>query len=481
MGSDVPPAYQTELNRLLDQYRADLEQDPQNPQILVDMANVLLKLERTDDAMRQLRMAAWVYFNRDQYEDAIATCGRVFRFRPVDTEAKQLVDEVRKGRLMDDRAIEGALRLGRSRRVSERQVVVLSGQLGREDVTVPQTEWDETAERRVPTPVPAGEAPAADLLGLRAQLLAPRVPPPIPTGSKIPADLPIAETPTLPDAAEEDLEPRDPDEPATAPAGQPSGSGLAGTPIAPKLARNAERRRFPRGGVLQAEDDRCDTLMVVVQGRVGLSKRGRDLEVLSPGGFVGELALLGDGVAHVTYRAVDPCEVRLFRGDRLSRVMEDPSTSKALRRSYRDRLQQMALRVSPLFAPLPENDARELFLKSRPIRAKAGQVVVRQGAAPSGLYLVLLGRLALAELSEEELVLERLGDGDHFGEIALLDDIPEPAAVTARGFCQLVHLAPAQVFRFVQTRPDLYDHLRTGAEERKRRYEELRRAGAPDR
>jgi len=480
MGSDVPAAYQTELNRLLDQYRAVLEQDPQNPQILVDMANVLLKLERTDDAMGRLRMAAWVYFNREQYEDAIATCGRVFRFRPVDTEAKQLVDEVRKGRLMDDRAIEGALRLGRSRRVSERQVVVLSGQVDREDVTVPQTEWDKTAERRLPTPAPTDATPEADLRNLRAHVLAPRVPP-VPTAES-PTDLPIAETPTLLDADEEDLEPRDPDEPTTTPAGQPARSGLAaGSTIALELARGAERRRFPRGAVLLAEDDRCDTLMVVDQGRVGLSKRGKDLEVLSPGGFVGELALLGDGVAHVTYRAVDPCEVLLFGGDMLSRVMEDPSTSKALRRSYRDRLQQMALRVSPMLAPLQESDARELFLKSRPLRAKGGQVVVRQGAPSSGLYLVLLGRLALTDLSEEELVLERLGDGDHFGEIALLDDIPEPAAVTARGFCQLIHLAPAQVFRFVQTRPDLYDHLRAGAEERKRHYEELRRAGAPNR
>jgi hypothetical protein len=86
------------------------------------------------------------------------------------------------------------------------------------------------------------------------------------------------------------------------------------------------------------------------------------------------------------------------------------------------------LRSLPLFAPLGAPALEALARALEPVAAPAGTAVVRKGEPGDRFYAVADGRL---EVSRDGRILRRLGRGEGFGEIALLEDIPRTADVTA--------------------------------------------------
>jgi MFS family permease len=91
----------------------------------------------------------------------------------------------------------------------------------------------------------------------------------------------------------------------------------------------------------------------------------------------------------------------------------------------------------PLFAPLPPATLEHLARSLVPVQASAGTEVVRQGDVGDRFYLVDDGELAVAI---DGTIVSTLGPGDHFGEIALLRDVPRTATVTARTDATLLAL-----------------------------------------
>lgn len=64
---------------------------------------------------------------------------------------------------------------------------------------------------------------------------------------------------------------------------------------------------------------------------------------------------------------------------------------------------------------------------------QAGQVVVREGDPGTSMFVVLEGRVAVARETEgrEPIIMEQLGAGEFFGELALLTGVPRTASVVA--------------------------------------------------
>ncbi len=105
------------------------------------------------------------------------------------------------------------------------------------------------------------------------------------------------------------------------------------------------------------------------------------------------------------------------------------------------------------FLRLPAANIQNLFSRLQEVRVKAGEEVIKQGDKGDFYYIIKQGRCQVARKASEtaqSVVLAELGEGDSFGEEALLSDVPRNASVSLLQDGVLMRLAKADFLQLLK-------------------------------
>jgi len=104
--------------------------------------------------------------------------------------------------------------------------------------------------------------------------------------------------------------------------------------------------------------------------------------------------------------------------------------------------QMQALQSAPFFAELQPEDLEGILRVGQPVSFVSGETIVEQGAVGDAMYLITAG---VAEVDVGGR-FHRLGQGDFFGEMALISQSKRMATVKATEAAEALRI-PADAFQ----------------------------------
>jgi CRP-like cAMP-binding protein len=119
----------------------------------------------------------------------------------------------------------------------------------------------------------------------------------------------------------------------------------------------------------------------------------------------------------------------------------------------------------PLFSQCHKAELKSLTRRTADISADAGQVLTKEGHGAHDFFVIVSGE---AEVSRAGRVVARLGPGDYFGELGLLDPALRDATVTARTPMELIVLAQWDFEQALEEAPGMTRRLLAGMAQRLR-------------
>ena len=118
--------------------------------------------------------------------------------------------------------------------------------------------------------------------------------------------------------------------------------------------------------------------------------------------------------------------------------------------SKKERLEQLS-RVR-LFEGLNGTDLRHIVNVSGVVHHEEGDTIIREGDSGVGFELILEGEVRVARKGR---TVARLGPGDFFGEMALIDEGPRSASIIAASPVTTIGIASWDFKPLVKTRPGM--------------------------
>ena len=142
----------------------------------------------------------------------------------------------------------------------------------------------------------------------------------------------------------------------------------------------------------------------------------------------------------------------------------------------RDRF-RTSIAAVPVLAKLPEEAHVALAETASELLFADGETIVREGDAGCSMFVVWRGRVAIT-VGPERREVAVTDTGGYFGEMSLLTGDPRTATVVARGDCTVLEISADAFRHYVQSHPDVIDHLAAASTERRRELAESRASSA---
>jgi small-conductance mechanosensitive channel/CRP-like cAMP-binding protein len=142
---------------------------------------------------------------------------------------------------------------------------------------------------------------------------------------------------------------------------------------------------------------------------------------------------------------------------------EDPATRR-----------EHALRAAPLFAELNDTERRRLAEMSQTRLFAPHEVILREGDAGEEMFLILRGQVGVSmhPVDAERVPLNKLGPGEFFGEMSLIQGARRSASVQALDECELIVIDGATLRQLLDSSPGLAERIHAVVRERLSRLED---------
>jgi serine/threonine protein phosphatase PrpC len=110
------------------------------------------------------------------------------------------------------------------------------------------------------------------------------------------------------------------------------------------------------------------------------------------------------------------------------------------------------IRNMPLFRYLTYKELVKIMNITHALEVKQGELIIRDGEIGEDLFIVLNGSVNVHKADKHIVTLK---DGDHFGEMALVDKAPRSADVTAATAVKLLKISRPDFFEIIRKEPQL--------------------------
>jgi CRP-like cAMP-binding protein len=115
------------------------------------------------------------------------------------------------------------------------------------------------------------------------------------------------------------------------------------------------------------------------------------------------------------------------------------------------------LQEMPIFGGIKESIIESLLQGARIRELSRGETVFQEGELDTSVYVIEHGRVSIyRHWQGENYKLRELGEGDCFGEMALMDFKPRSATVYADTDCSLIQISAAQLGVLYSSDPEQY-------------------------
>lgn len=216
-------------------------------------------------------------------------------------------------------------------------------------------------------------------------------------------------------------------------------------------------------------------MYLLLEGEVNLIAANRLIAVVKAGEIFGEMAAISDSPRTATAVAKGPCRLIAMDDKGFHAALKaKPDFALILLGMMINRLRAMLARGGALAEAKKETRVFEKGLlaalakglgPTNAAKYEKGKTVMTEGQAGAMMYVVLEGRVTV---SIKGKVVERVGVGGVFGEMALVDQSPRAASAMAEVDSVLLTLNRGVFLQLVKTQPEFGVALLAAAAERVR-------------
>ncbi|HEX7218727.1 MAG TPA: cyclic nucleotide-binding domain-containing protein [Burkholderiales bacterium] len=222
------------------------------------------------------------------------------------------------------------------------------------------------------------------------------------------------------------------------------------------------------GSVFFAENEKAsrlllkrDKMYLLLEGDVALSAKGKPLGAVKPGHIFGEMAAISDAPRSATALARTACRVISLDDKQFyAALQKKPEFALMMLGTLIQRLRGMIAKLSGV--PSAETRESRVFDKKllaslqgglghqALVRYDKGKIIMVAGQTGALMYVVVEGRVSI---QIRGAVVELVGPGGVFGEMALIDQSPRSANAVAESDCQLLAINRTVFLSLVKSDP----------------------------